>query len=73
MAKNVKIITYESSTKNISFIAGLDSTPNKTENKHLFFNSENNHFQFRSKKKHLQEYRNHTFIERMIQLFNIRF
>lgn len=28
MAKNVRIMTYEISTKNISFIAGLDSTTN---------------------------------------------
>lgn len=30
MAKNVRIMTYETSTKNISFIAGLDSTTNNT-------------------------------------------
>lgn len=30
IAKNVNIITYETSTKNISFIAGFDRTPNKT-------------------------------------------
>lgn len=30
IAKNVKIITYETSTRNISFIAGFDNTANKT-------------------------------------------
>lgn len=30
MTKNVKMITYETSTKKISFIAGFDSTTNKT-------------------------------------------
>lgn len=32
MAKNVNIITYETSTRKISFIAGLDKTANKTGN-----------------------------------------
>lgn len=31
MAKNVNIITYDTNTRNISFIAGFDRTTNKTE------------------------------------------
>lgn len=31
MTKNVNIITYDTSTRNISFIAGFDRTANKTE------------------------------------------
>ncbi len=31
MMKNVPIITYDTSTKNISFIAGFESTTNVTE------------------------------------------
>lgn len=30
MAKNVNIIPYDTNTKNISFIAGLDRTANRT-------------------------------------------
>lgn len=30
MAKNVRMMTYETSTRNISFMAGFDSTTNST-------------------------------------------
>lgn len=33
IAKNVNIITYETNTRNISFIAGFDKTANKTVRK----------------------------------------
>lgn len=46
--KNVPIITYDTSTKNISFIAGFDNTANVTENWKIGNLFNQNLFPFRS-------------------------